>query len=103
MSPNLIVHAITIKNPKRNDTVQLRIHQDGSVSVKFINHTKTQLFKKSDTASFVDFLKEYFYPRELIRIMALLTKERNRHPIITELLHNLSKIGEELQNEKNHA
>ena len=92
MSVNLIVHAITIKNPKRNDTVQLRIHQDGTVSVKFINHTKTKSFQKSETASFVEFLKEYFFPRERIRIIALLTKERHRHIIISEILHNMSNV-----------
>ncbi len=95
MPANFIIHSITIKNPKRNDTVQLRIHQNGMVSVKFINHFKTRCFEKSDSNSFTHFLEEYFYPRERIRIIALLTKERHRHPVIMDLLHNLNTTRSE--------
>ena len=90
---NLIIHAITVQNPKRNDTVQLRIHEDGMISVKFINHVKTQCFHKDDTESLAHFLTEYFFPRERIRIIALLTKERQKHPILSEVLKNLNRVG----------
>ena len=89
---NLIIHAITIQNPKRNDTVQLRIHENGMVSVKFINHVKTQLFQKEDAESLAHFLTEYFFPRERIRIIALLTKERQRHLVIKDVLNNISNF-----------